>query len=91
MGCANLAHGFAACSLAEKADLTATEKPNIAIVTAYNDMLSAHQPYKHTPDLIKETIRNAGGVAQWLVAFQRCVMASHKVKQVWSHPCLVGI
>ena len=64
MGCANLAHGFAACSLAEKADLTATEKPNIAIVTAYNDMLSAHQPYKHTPDLIKETIRNAGGVAQ---------------------------
>ncbi len=64
MGCANLAHGFAACSLTEKADLTGEQKPNIAIVTAYNDMLSAHEPYKNAPDLIKEAIREAGGVAQ---------------------------
>lgn len=64
MGCGNLAHGFAACSAAEKADLTGDQKANIAIITAYNDMLSAHQPYKNAPDLIKEAVREAGGVAQ---------------------------
>lgn len=64
MGCANLAHGFAACSLQEKSDLTAMQKPNIAIITAYNDMLSAHEPYKNAPDLIKAAVRDAGGVAQ---------------------------
>lgn len=64
MGCGNLAHGFAACSPAEKLDLRATQKANIAIITSYNDMLSAHQPYKDAPDLIKAAIRAAGGVAQ---------------------------
>ncbi len=63
-GCGNLAHGFAACSAAEKADLKADYKPNIAIITAYNDMLSAHQPYKDAPDLIKQAVSEAGGVAQ---------------------------
>lgn len=46
MGCGNLAHGFAACSATEKADLTGNQKANIAIITSYNDMLSAHEPYK---------------------------------------------
>jgi len=64
IGCGNLAHGFAACSAAEKADLTGEQKANIAIITAYNDMLSAHEPYKNAPDLIKAAIREAGGVAQ---------------------------
>jgi phosphogluconate dehydratase len=64
MGCGNLAHGFAACSAAEKLDLRATQKANIAIITSYNDMLSAHEPYKDAPDLIKAAIREAGGVAQ---------------------------
>ena len=64
MGCGNLAHGFAACSTDEKADLRGTQKANIAIITSYNDMLSAHQPYKDAPDLIKAAIREAGGVAQ---------------------------
>ena len=64
MGCGNLAHGFAACSAREKADLTAMQKPNIAIITSYNDMLSAHEPYKDAPDLIKTAVREAGGVAQ---------------------------
>lgn len=64
MGCGNLAHGFAACSATEKADLTGNQKANIAIVTSYNDMLSAHQPYKDAPDLIKAAIKEAGGVAQ---------------------------
>ncbi len=65
MGCGNLAHGFAACSAAEKADLMGDYKPNVAIISAYNDMLSAHQPYKDMPDLIKAAIREAGGVAQF--------------------------
>ncbi|MCX7086504.1 MAG: phosphogluconate dehydratase [Methylococcales bacterium] len=64
MGCGNLAHGFAACSPGEKIDLTGNQKANIAIITSYNDMLSAHQPYKDAPDLIKAAIREAGGVAQ---------------------------
>ncbi len=65
LACGNLAHGFAACSAAEKADLTADIKANIAIVSSYNDMLSAHQPFKHAPDLIKAAIEAAGGVAQF--------------------------
>jgi phosphogluconate dehydratase len=64
MGCGNLAHGFAACSPGEKADLRGSQKANIAIITSYNDMLSAHQPYKDAPDLIKAAIREVGGVAQ---------------------------
>jgi phosphogluconate dehydratase len=62
--CGNFAHGFAACSEDEKTDLRGKQKANIAIITSYNDMLSAHQPYKDAPDLIKAAIREAGGVAQ---------------------------
>lgn len=65
LSCGNLAHGFAACPLDEKADLSADIKANIAIVSAYNDMLSAHQPYQHVPPLLKEAVRAAGGVAQF--------------------------
>jgi phosphogluconate dehydratase len=62
--CGNLAHGFAACALQDKANLTGVTKANIAIISAYNDMLSAHQPYESYPKLIKEAISAAGGVAQ---------------------------
>ena len=64
LGCGNLAHGFAACSAQEKQDLKGDQKPNIAIISAYNDMLSAHEPYKDSPALIKAAIADAGGVAQ---------------------------
>ena len=64
MACGNFAHGFAACSPAEKLDMTTTRKPNIGIITSYNDMLSAHEPYKDAPDVIKAAIREAGGIAQ---------------------------
>ncbi|CAM4505391.1 MAG: Phosphogluconate dehydratase [Legionella sp.] len=63
--CGNLAHGFAACALKDKASLSGVKKANIAIVSAYNEMLSAHQPYVGYPDLIKEAIAAAGGVAQF--------------------------
>lgn len=63
--CGNLAHGFAACALQDKANLKGSTKPNIAIISAYNDLLSAHQPYASYPQLIKETIAKGGGVTQF--------------------------
>jgi phosphogluconate dehydratase len=65
LACGNLAHGFAACADAEKDDLANAKKANVAIVSAYNDMLSAHEPYKDYPSLIKQAVREAGGVAQF--------------------------
>lgn len=63
LGCANQAHGFAACAPGDKAVLRAGGGSSLAIVTAYNDMLSAHQPYERFPDLIRAAAREAGGVA----------------------------
>ncbi|HUZ90730.1 MAG TPA: phosphogluconate dehydratase [Methylocella sp.] len=64
LGCANLAHGFAACATHEKQYLRTGAVANLAIVTAYNDMLSAHQPYERFPAIIKKAAQEAGGVAQ---------------------------
>jgi len=64
LSCGNLAHGFAACAAPEKAALRSDHIPNLGIVTAYNDMLSAHQPYETFPAIIREAAREAGGVAQ---------------------------
>ena len=65
LGCANLAHGFAACSPSDKIALRGETAPNIAIVSAYNDMLSAHQPFETYPPLLKRAVAEAGGVAQF--------------------------
>ncbi|MGI9492721.1 MAG: dihydroxy-acid dehydratase, partial [Geminicoccaceae bacterium] len=65
LSCSNLAHGFAACDLHDKDALKGEERANIAIVSAYNDMLSAHQPFETYPALIKEACREAGAVAQF--------------------------
>ncbi|MEO1092451.1 MAG: phosphogluconate dehydratase [Pseudomonadota bacterium] len=65
LSCGNLAHGFAACGPADKEALKAGVQANIAIVSAYNDMLSAHQPLETFPQLIKQAVRDAGGVAQF--------------------------
>jgi phosphogluconate dehydratase len=64
LGCGNLAHGFAVCSPSEKEMLAGDRVPNLGIITAYNDMLSAHQPYETYPALIRDAAREAGGVAQ---------------------------
>ncbi|WP_020177959.1 phosphogluconate dehydratase [Methylopila sp. M107] len=64
LSCGNLAHGFAGCGTDDKAALRGQVVPNIGIVTAYNDMLSAHQPYERFPDLIRAAAREAGAVAQ---------------------------
>ncbi|MCF2949344.1 phosphogluconate dehydratase [Paraglaciecola aquimarina] len=65
LSCGNLAHGFAACSGEEKADLTSLTKANIAIVSSYNDMLSAHQPYDEYPAKLKKIINEVGSIAQY--------------------------
>jgi phosphogluconate dehydratase len=63
LGCANQAHGFAACAPGDKEVLRNGDGGSLGIVTAYNDMLSAHQPYERFPDLIRAAARDAGGVA----------------------------
>jgi phosphogluconate dehydratase len=72
LGCANVAHAFAAMPEADKSRATALDKikvvspraPNIGIVNAYNDLLSAHAPLQHYPDLIKDEARKLGATAQ---------------------------
>lgn len=64
LSCGNLAHGFAACGTDDKARLSGQPTVNLAIVTAYNDMLSAHQPFEHYPELIRQAARDMGATAQ---------------------------
>jgi phosphogluconate dehydratase len=65
LSCTNLAHGFAASDAADKEALKLMRWPNVAIVSSYNDMLSAHQPLERYPALIKRAAREAGAVAQF--------------------------
>lgn len=64
LSCGNMAHGFAACDASDKQTIRLVNAPNIGIVTAYNDMLSAHQPFADYPQMIKEHVRSLGGTAQ---------------------------
>src|SRR6267142_2749264 len=65
LSCTNLAHGFAASDATDKEALKLMRWPNVAIVSAYNDMLSAHQPLDNYPALIKQAAREVGAVAQF--------------------------
>ncbi len=64
LGCANQAHAFAACAARDKTMMRDGRVPSLAIVTAYNDMLWAHQPYERFPELIRRSAREVGAVAQ---------------------------
>lgn len=64
LGCGNLAHAAAACSPQDKKLIAKGGGPNIGIVTAYNDMLSAHQPLGTYPDIIKAALAPLGATAQ---------------------------
>lgn len=64
LSCGNLAHGYAACEADDKSTIKLMDAVNIGIVTAYNDMLSAHQPYQDYPDKIKQYAREIGATAQ---------------------------
>lgn len=64
LGCSNLAHAMAPMQESEKLSLSKMQSPHIAIVSAYNDMLSAHEPYKLYPALIKRTLMDEGATCQ---------------------------
>ncbi|ESF30711.1 phosphogluconate dehydratase [Salmonella enterica subsp. enterica serovar Tallahassee str. 0012] len=64
LACGNLAHGFAACQPEDKASLKSMLRNNIAIITSYNDMLSAHQPYEHYPQIIRQALHSVNAVGQ---------------------------
>jgi len=64
LSCGNLAHGFAACGKTDKDRLKGDQSANVAIVTSYNDMLSAHQPFQGYPDQIKQALSEIGAVGQ---------------------------
>jgi phosphogluconate dehydratase len=64
LACTNVAHAYAAMPTSDKLTLKAAVAPNIGIVTAYNDMLSAHQPFEHYPAIIKAEARALGSTAQ---------------------------
>src|SRR5450830_1170758 len=63
--CANFAHGVAGCGTEDKNSLRMMNAANVAIVSSYNDMLSAHQPYEHFPEQIKKALREVGSVGQF--------------------------
>ncbi|MCU1721720.1 MULTISPECIES: phosphogluconate dehydratase [Pseudomonas] len=63
--CANFAHGVAGCGTEDKQSLRLTNAANVAIISAYNDLLSAHQPYEHYPEQIKRALRDVGSVGQF--------------------------
>jgi phosphogluconate dehydratase len=65
LSCANWAHAFAAQPDGDKLRMRDPAAPNLAIVSAYNDMLSAHQPYERFPDIIRKAARETGGTAQY--------------------------
>ncbi|PVZ83230.1 phosphogluconate dehydratase [Serratia sp. S1B] len=64
LACGNLAHGFATCQAEDKLALKNMLRSDIAIITAYNDMLSAHQPYQSYPQQLKQALHNVGAVGQ---------------------------
>lgn len=63
--CANFAHGVAGCGSDDKQTLRLMNAANVAIISAYNDMLSAHQPYERYPEQIKQALREVGSVGQF--------------------------
>ncbi|MGF6179612.1 phosphogluconate dehydratase [Massilia sp. UYP32] len=65
LSCTNLAHGFAAFPANDKLKLREHKDPSVAIVSSYNDMLSAHQPFEYFPKVIKQAVREVGAVAQF--------------------------
>ncbi len=64
LGCSNLAHGYASMPKSIKIEMQKPDVPNLGIITAYNDMVSAHQPFKDFPDWIKDEAQKHGATAQ---------------------------
>lgn len=87
LSCANWAHAFAGQTIADKLTAMDGSKPNLGIVTAYNDMLSAHQPFERFPDVVRKAVREVGATAQVAGGTPPCAMASPRVVPAWSCRC----
>ena len=87
LACGNLAHGFAACQPEDKASLKSMLRNNIAIITSYNDMLSAHQPYEHYPEIIRKACMKRMRLVRLRAVFRRCVMVSPRGRMEWNCRC----
>lgn len=65
LSCGNLAHGVAGCNKATQKKILTPSTKNYGIISAYNDMLSAHEPYQYFPDILKDTFESLGATAQF--------------------------
>ena len=74
LSCGNLAHGFAACNKDDKQAIKGLSHSDIAIISAYNEMLSAHQPYETYPILLKKPLNLLVALHNLPLAFLLCVM-----------------
>ena len=83
LGCANLAHATAALPRADKLSIVAARAPNIGVVTAYNDMLSAHQPYERFPAVIRAPRTPSARPRRSRAACRRCATASPRAARAW--------
>ena len=86
LSCGNFAHGFAA-SQEDKEAIKRHAGPNVGIVTAYNDMLSAHQPYGRYPEQIKISPARPEPPRRSPAASRRCATASPRASRAWTCPC----
>ena len=88
LGCTNLAHAYAAAPAGDKIMLRELRQPNLAIVTSYNDMLSAHQPFERFPRT-DQAAQRARPVRppRWPAACRRCATASRRASRAWSCRC----
>lgn len=87
LACGNLAHGFAACQPDDKASLKSMLRNNIAIITSYNDMLSAHQPTNIIRTSFAKRCIKPMRSGRSRAAFRQCVTASRRGRTVWSFRC----
>ena len=87
LACANLAHGFAASGEVDKKALRGTVKPNVAIVSAYNDMLSAHQPFESFPAQMKKAVMRSAASPSSRAACPPCATASPRAATACSCRC----
>ena len=83
LSCGNQAHAYAAMG-DDKSTLLQERAPNIGIITAYNDMLSAHQPFETYPEQIKAAARTLGATAQVAAGVPAMCDGSHRGNPVWS-------
>lgn len=87
LSCGNLAHGFAACQQGDKDTLKLMNQANVAMVSAYNDMLSAHQPYHRFPTSFAKRPTAWVQLPSLPAAPRPCAMGSLRVSRAWSSVC----